>query len=148
MLQCDTPLNHLLKLLANFLKILVLHALQEALHEDYCLMNLSLKKQPPRRCLQLELESPFGIRGADLRACLNLLSFISMAICLAIHQYIYCIKSTLTRYDREPSLTSPISRHQLSYLLIRCRHSFQILVLVLNFTFRQITPNYPQKLFN
>ena len=148
MLQCDKPLNHWLKLLANFLKILELHALQGVLHEHCRLMNLSPKKQPPPRYLQSEFESLFGASGADLRACLSWLSSISMAIDPMIHQYIYCIKVVLTHYGRGPSWISLIQRHQLSYLLIRFPHSFQILVQVLNFISRQINPNFPEKLFN
>ena len=148
MLQYDTPLNHLLKHQANFLKILVLRALQEALHGHCRLMNLSQKKQPPRQCLQLEFQSQFGAGGVDLKACLHLLSFIWMAIDLTIHQYIYCIKFTLSHYDREPSWVIPIWKHQLNYLLIRCRHSFQILAQVLNSIFMLITLNSLENLFN
>ena len=44
-------------------------------------------------------------------AYLGLLSFIWMAIGLAIRQYIYYIKFKLTHCDRESFLISPIWKH-------------------------------------
>ena len=148
MLQCDTPLNHSLKPLASFLKILVLRALLEALRGHCRTMSLSQRRHRLRQCLRLEFESQFAADGDDLKACLSLLSLVLMAVDPEFHRYIYCIGFVLTRCDREVFWISLLWRQRLSYLLIRCQHSFQILVQDQNFTFGRITLNCPEKLFN